>query len=191
MFILWNGRVVDSQTISYFSSFRFEIGIKYGAESTVKNYVSIASDEKSDLPDRFSICSSLLVDYVNSEHNFLTMFKDNGSHWFTLDLAVTQRNLETMTETMKIYYKDPDSGKYANDMFQDTGILINPHSWYHICMGLDTVSGLLRIVVNSREVVNMEKEYFRNTKDWKSNSVKGKVLGTERIILKDTYLSSI
>ena len=58
-------------------------------------------------------------------------------------------------------------------------------------MGLDTVSGLLRIVVNGREVVNMEKEYFRNTKYWKSNSVKGKVLGTERIILKDTYLSSI
>ena len=191
MFILRNGIVVNSQTISHFSSFRFEIGLQYGAESTVKNYVSIASDEKSDLPDRFSICSSLLVDYVNSEHNFLTMFKDNGSHWFTLDLAVTQRNLETMTETMKIYYEDPHTGKYANDMFQDTGILINPHSWYHICMGLDTVSGLLRIVVNGMEVVNMEKEYFRNTKDWKSNSVKGKVLGTERIILKDTYLSSI
>ena len=119
------------------------------------------------------------------------MYKEDGSHWFTLDLAVTQRNLETMTETMKIYYEDPDTGKYANDMFLDTGILINPHSWYHICMGLDTVSGLLRIVVNGMEVVNMEKEYFRNTKDWKSNSVKGKVLGTERIILKDTYLSSI
>ena len=135
--------------------------------------------------------TALLVATVNSEHNLVTMYKEDGSHWFTLDLAVTQRNLETMTETMKIYYEDPDTGKYANDMFLDTGILINPHSWYHICMGLDTVSGLLRIVVNGMEVVNMEKEYFRNTKDWKSNSVKGKVLGTERIILKDTYLSSI
>ena len=63
-------------------------------------------------------------------------------------------------------------------MFLDTGILINPHSWYHVCMGLDTVSGLLRIVVNGKEVVNMKKEYFRNTKGWKSSSVKGKVLGT-------------
>ena len=148
MFILWNGRVVNSQTISYFSSFRFEIGIKYGAEFTVKNYVSIASDEKSDLPDRFSICSSLLVNYVNSEHNFLTMFKDNGSHWFTLDLAVTQRNLETMTETMKIYYEDPDTGKYASEQFLDTGIPIVPHSWLELPTNLREVSQCLFSIVS-------------------------------------------
>ena len=140
MFILRNGRVVNSQTIKYFSSFQFEKGIVYGAESTVKNYVSIASDEKSDLPDRFSICSSLLVDYVNSEHNFLTMFKDNGSHWFTLDLAVTQRNLDTMTETMKIYYEDPDTGKYASEQFLDTGIPVVPHSWLELPTNLFEVS---------------------------------------------------
>ena len=69
--------------------------------------------------------------------------------------------------------------------FLDTGILINPHSWYHICMGLDTVSGLLRIVVNGREVVNMEKEYFRNTTSWKSDTVDGKVLGKSKQQKKD------
>ena len=120
--------------------------------------------------------TALLVATVNSEHNLVTMYKEDGSHWFTLDLAVTQRNLETMTETMKIYYEDPHTGKYANDMFQDTGILINPHSWYHICMGLDTVSGLLRIVVNGMEVVNMEKEYFKNSATWKPTSLEGHIL---------------
>ena len=45
-------------------------------------------------------------------------------------------------------------------------------------MGLNTVSGLLRIVVNGRDVVNEEKEYFRNTTTWKSDSVDGKVKQT-------------
>ena len=43
-------------------------------------------------------------------------------------------------------------------------------------MGLDTVSGLFRIVVNGKEVVNKEKEYFKNTQSWKPKSVAGKVL---------------
>ena len=47
---------------------------------------------------------------------------------------------------------------------------------YHVCMGLDTVSGLLRIVVNGIEVVNEEKEYFKNTTEWKPRSLKGKIL---------------
>ena len=51
-----------------------------------------------------------------------------------------------------------------------------PHSWYHICMGLDTVSGLLRIVVNGVEVVNEEKDYFRNTTHWKPKSLKGRII---------------
>ena len=48
---------------------------------------------------------------------------------------------------------------------------------YHVCMGLDTVSGLLRIMVNGVEVVNEEKDYFRNTTHWKPTSVKGKLVG--------------
>ena len=44
-------------------------------------------------------------------------------------------------------------------------------------MGLDTVSGLLRIVVNGLEVVSEEKDYFRNTTHWKPKSVKGRLVG--------------
>ena len=53
---------------------------------------------------------------------------------------------------------------------------IVPHSWYHVCMGLDTVSGLLRIVVNGVVMVNEEKDYFRNTVQWKPKSLEGKLL---------------
>ena len=53
---------------------------------------------------------------------------------------------------------------------------IVPHSWYHVCMGLDTVSGLLRMVANGVEVVDEERDYFRNTTAWKPKSLQGKLV---------------
>ena len=44
-------------------------------------------------------------------------------------------------------------------------------------MGLDTVSGLLRIVVNGKVVVDEEKQYFKETSAWKPKSVAGHLLG--------------
>ena len=82
------------------------------------------------------------------------------------------------SEELQVWYQDPGTNENLPIGFSDTGIPIVPHSWYHVCLGLDTVSGLLRIVVNGVKVVDEEKEFFRNTKDWKSSSVKGKVLGT-------------
>ena len=61
-------------------------------------------------------------------------------------------------------------------VFWHTGIPIVPHFWYHVCMGLDTESGLLRIVVNGVKVVDEEKEFFRNTSAWKPQSLAGKLL---------------
>ena len=92
--------------------------------------------------------TALLVATVNSEHNLVTMYKEDGSHWFTLDLAVTQRNLETMTETMKIYYEDPDTGKYASEQFLDTGIPVVPHSWLELPTNLYEVSQCLFSIVS-------------------------------------------
>ena len=61
-------------------------------------------------------------------------------------------------------------------LFEHTGIPIVPHSWYHVCLGLDTVSGFLRIVVNGIKVVNEEREEFRNTAAWRPGSLEGKIL---------------
>ena len=44
-------------------------------------------------------------------------------------------------------------------------------------MGLDTVSGLLRIVVNGKVVVDEEKQYFKDTSAWKPKSIAGHLLG--------------
>ena len=66
-------------------------------------------------------------------------------------------------------------------------------------MGLDTVSGLLRIVVNGKVVVDEEKQYFKDTSAWKPKSVAGHLLGkgvkhciiSLRVLYFNTFLFSV
>ena len=114
--------------------------------------------------------------YSTSDVNIIEMFKQDGSHWYLLELSATNRNYDKFSESMQISVVNPTTGKDEWEVFTNAVIPIVAHSWYHVCMGLNTVSGLLRIVVNGIEVVNEEKEYFRNTKTMKPGSLEGKVL---------------
>ena len=75
-----------------------------------------------------------------------------------------------------MWYQDPKTNENLPIDFPATGVPIVPHSWYHVCLGLDTESGLLRIVVNGVKVVDEEKEFFKNTLAWKPQSLAGKIL---------------
>ena len=167
----------DSDTeMQYFSSFTFGETF-WKSEHLITDYVTLSNDPKANLPDSFTICNSLLVKFVSTNYDVVGMLKEDGSPWFSLELGTMQRNYEQMSETLLIFYENPVTGSSGISQFTSVHIPIVPHSWYHVCMGLDTVSGLLRIVVNGMKVVDEEKDYFKNTQDWKSSSVMGKVLG--------------
>ena len=109
------------------------------------------------------------------------MIKKDGTPWFSLELsslvrAQYQSEIDKKSELVELWYQHPLSGKKLPLSFPETGIPLVPHSWYHVCLGLDTVSGLLRIVVNGVKVVDEEKEEFRNTTAWKPKSLEGKIL---------------
>ena len=87
-----------------------------------------------------------------------------------------ESKIHTKSEGVQIWYEDPLTGNKLTFQLEDTGVPIVPHSWYHVCLGLDTVSGMLRIVVNGIEVVNEEKAEFRNTSDWRPGSLDGNIL---------------
>ena len=87
-----------------------------------------------------------------------------------------QSEIDQKSELLELWFKDPLTDKRMALGFPDSGIPIVPHSWYHVCLGLDTVSGMLRIVVNGVEVVNEEKAEFRNTSNWRPESLDGKIL---------------
>ena len=52
-----------------------------------------------------------------------------------------------------------------------------PQTWYHICVGIDTISGLFRIVDNGVLVINEKKELLKNTSSIKPDNFRGKLLG--------------
>ena len=159
----------------YYSSFKFG-NILYGEENMIEDYLTLANDPKEHLPEIFTICSSVFVDFPVTKTSLFQILNDDGWPWFLLELGTTNRDYKTLSETMSIRFEDPVTGVTDYQMFVDTIIPIVPHSWYHICLGLDTGSGLLRIVVNSLLVVNEEKDYFKNTKFSVPKSLKGNLL---------------
>ena len=87
-----------------------------------------------------------------------------------------ESEIHTKFEGVNIWYEEPSTGYKVMILFEHTGIPIIPHSWYHVCLGLDTVSGFLRIVVNGIKVVDEEREEFRNTTAWRPESLEGKIV---------------
>ena len=164
-----------SMSIHYYTNFKFE-KIIFGGEHLIKDYVTLANDPTGNLPDSYTMCTSVFVKYSTSDVNIIEMLKQDGSHWYLLELSATNRNYDKFSESMQISVVNPTTGKDEWEVFTNAVIQIVAHSWYHVCMGLNTVSGLLRIVVNGIEVVNEEKEYFRDTITMKPGSLEGKVL---------------
>ena len=170
--------VAFGENMLYLSNAKFG-PVVWGEESKIVDYVTLANDQVGNLPNSFTICSSYFMKFVQSSHQVIEMLKQDGSPWFTLAIETGQRNTNTFSETVKLWL--PPKGSYTSyhqDLFREAHdmVPIVPHSWYHVCMGLDTVSGLLRIVVNGRLVVNEEKEYFKHTTESKPASVEGKIL---------------
>ena len=166
--------LVDGKKIKYYSNFKFE-KILYGQEDAVIDFLTLADDPKGNLPESYTSCSSVSVKiFTTDDILVIQMLKQDGTPWYRLSIGA--RNYETMSETMTLWYDDPASGKVRGEFLSSSHIPIVPNSWYHICMGLDTVSGLLRIVVNGVVMVNEEKDFFRNTTLWKPKSLKGKLL---------------
>ena len=160
--------------MKYITNFKFE-EIVFGKEHLMKDYVTLANDPKGNLPNSYTVCSSVYVKFCTSNYGVFTMLKNDGSPWYLVEIFTTSRQYETKSEKISLWYENPSSGKTLREDFSDAHIPIVPHSWYHICMGLDTESGLLRVVVNGVEVANEEKDFFKNTTSWKPRSVEAKI----------------
>ena len=166
----------NGKSMQYFSNEKLVRKNIFGAEHLIKEYVTLLNDPNANLPNSFTICSSIFIKFRTTAVAFFEMYKADGTHWFLLQVGTNKRDYKNPSETITIWYDDPTTGSHGQEDFEDATIPIVPHSWYHLCMGLDTESGLLRIVFNGVEVVNEEKEYFKDTTAWKPRSVGGKIL---------------
>ena len=121
------------------------------------DYVTASNNPVSNLPDQFTVCSSLFFNLLTTNKNVFEIYKEDGTHWFHLSFNPV-RDLTTRTEILDLY-----SQTEIKRVQKSKSIPIAPHSWYHVCLGLDTVSGLLRITVNGILIENEMKEFFKNT----------------------------
>ena len=166
--------ISNGKSLTYYSNFKFE-DIVYGPEDVIEDYLTLADDPKGNLPDSYTACSSVFVKFATTDILVIQMLKQDGTPWYRFTIFAG-REFGTMSEILNLNYDNPTTGTLKEEFFSNAHIPIVPNSWYHICMGLDTVSGLLRIVANGVVMVNEEKDYFRNTGQWKPKSLKDKLL---------------
>lgn len=182
-------KLVYAKKLTYFSNNKPGFAA-LGPESGLTDFVAIAQDPVSNLPDEFTICTSLFFGTLTTHQNVIQVYKDDGTHWFHLHFS-SSKDLSGNTETLFLYYDTSKlqksnlcysmgqlSGKEQKNTYMfRTAVPVVPHSWYHICLGIDTLSGLLRIVVNGHIIVTEAKDFFKGTSFLKPKSVKGKFLG--------------
>ena len=104
--VIFNLYSVVGKDITFLSSFSLK-GYGFGAESLIQDYVTLQNDPKSNLPNSFTICSSLWVQYINSDSQVFQMYKRDGSIWFMLNLATYNRDFVKLSEMIKIHYDNP------------------------------------------------------------------------------------
>ena len=143
-------------------------GMKFGSEDSVIDYASLAADPLGDLPEKFTICSSIHVKYVTTSRYFFQLYQEDGESWFYLKIDPV-RDLDQFTEKIRMGYY----GSVRN--FLENPVPITPHYWYHACTGLDTDSGHLRVVINGVIVVDKHIEEFENSRKVKPKSLIGKL----------------
>ena len=165
--------IANGKKLKFYSNFIFE-NLVYGPEDVVVDYSILADDPIGNLPESYTVCSSVFIKFATTDILLIQMLKQDDTPWYRLAVSAS-REYDTMSEILILRSEDPTTGKFQEEYFS-THIPIVPRSWYHVCMGLDTVSGMLRIVVNGVVMVNEEKDYFRNTIKWKSKSLDGRLL---------------
>ena len=90
--------------------------LQVGRESVVKDFVTIENNPLSNLPNEFTICTSLFIDIVKSSQYLFEILKKDGTHWFSIAYGT---RTATTTDTLFFCYQ---TGKY---LFLSTSLFID------------------------------------------------------------------
>ena len=128
----------NGKSFKYFTNFKFE-HVVFGKENLIKDYITLANDPNGNLSDKYTICSSMFIKFATTEQTVFQILKEDKTPWYKLEISTNSRNYDSLSETVSLWYENPITGNLQQDFFSNAHIPIVPHSWYHICMGLDTV----------------------------------------------------
>ena len=82
------------------------VGVIYGEESLIRDFVTLSQDPISNLPASFTICSSVYLGRINGPLNIFQMYNENGKHFFNFGIYISDvlRN-DDRTERLVMYYQ--------------------------------------------------------------------------------------
>ena len=114
--------VIDARQLNYFTNFN-DGSLVFGDESTMTDYVTLTNDPGTNLPESFTICSSIFLKFMLTKNNFISIFKEDGTQWFQMDIEHL-KDYSTLTERITLVHYNPISGKDEVVKFWDQlGIL--------------------------------------------------------------------
>ena len=73
--------LIYAKDLKYFSNFK-PGPLQVGRESVVTDYVTLTNDLGSNLPNEFTVCTSLFVDIVTTTQSIFQLMKKDGTAWF-------------------------------------------------------------------------------------------------------------
>ena len=146
----------DSETVIVGDGYQGEIG------------ATLAEDPKAALPEGFSFCISVRAPAFPGHLEFGTLVDPTGDLWFKLSLiglgvdSVGSGGGSGETAYSVMLDRDEGSGSDWGSRI-GSGELVYPMEWVRVCVGIDTSTGLLRVVANGKLVID--------TVDFKSGNV--------------------
>ena len=83
-----------SGSLKYFDNYNTGI-LGYGPKETILDYVELTNDPVSNLPEDFTVCSSLYIKYMTTKNNVLEFGpQETISHYVELANKACRKNLK-------------------------------------------------------------------------------------------------
>ena len=139
--------------------FKFQdqaVEIRPGATKEGFNYATLNSIKP--LPSQFSICSSLLVEFMKEFFSFFVVMNEDGSlPWITFYIYVDSQG------TQPLFYLTPAVGGFWVPTSPESRQLDDWswQEWTQACLSVDAETGLAVMVVNGEVLLNQTIEELR------------------------------
>ena len=83
MFVAFLFNPGNAKELKYFSNFK-PGPIIIGPDSAVTDFVTMISNSVSDLPNDFTICTSIFIEVMSTLQNMFQILKEDGTYWFSI-----------------------------------------------------------------------------------------------------------
>jgi hypothetical protein len=109
------------------------------------NFAQLAADPKGNLPERFTICSATFLANRISRFAWFDILNNEGSHWIFFYQKVKNLGKDTSELAHSVWFNVNGAYYYLADFgpFQY-------NRWVHLCIGLDTVVGVISAVADGQ-----------------------------------------